>query len=344
MAAPRWENRAPDGCCPAPTASRSLWRVTGRPLSALAASLTAVAVALAALVAVGAASSSDASAATVRTATATTLAWRAQAPSALVIGRSVAGRYIVARRQGPADAPKVLLVLGQMHGSEPGGRSVVGQVRTLAPPTGVQVWTISTMNPDGSLRGTRRNARGVDLNRNFPHLWRRTYTNIVYYPGRAPLSEPESQTMVRFLDALRPDLVVSLHQAARSVDVGNPKTRLWSYRLAQAFNLPTRTVSCAGPCAGTMTSWFNTYYAGSAVTVELPRTVTPYMARYYARASLKVGAMLAPKATPSPSATPSTSATSASPSPSGTSTTPAPGVAAPDTPSVAVTAGPSAAG
>lgn len=295
--------------------------------------LVAVACALAVLVAVGAASGGEASAAALRTATSPTLAWRAQAPDALVIGRSVTGRYIVARRQGPATAPKVLLVLGQMHGSEPAGRAVVGQVRQLPVPRGVQVWTISTMNPDGSVRGTRQNARGVDLNRNFPQGWLKSYTSRVYYPGPVALSEPESQAMVRFLDRLRPDLVVSLHQAARSIDTGNPKTRLWAYRLAQAFNLPTRTVSCDGPCAGTMTGWFNTYYAGFAVTVELPRTVTAYMARYYARAALKVGAMLVP-ATPSPTPTP----TSTSPSPTATSATPTPS----DTASAAPAAAPAA--
>ncbi|MGD9956551.1 MAG: M14 family zinc carboxypeptidase [Candidatus Nanopelagicales bacterium] len=311
----------------------------------LAAPLTAVLAVVGLLLGLGAVSG-DASAATARTATAPTLAWRAQAPAALVIGRSVSGRYIVARRQGPATAPKVLLVVGQMHGSEPAGRAVVGQVRTLAPPKGVQVWTISTMNPDGSVRRTRQNARGVDLNRNFPQGWLRTYTSRIYYPGPVPLSEPESQAMVRFLNNLRPDLVVSLHQAARSIDVGNPKTRLWAYRLAQAFHLPTRTVSCYGPCAGTMTGWFNTYYSGFAVTVELPRTVTAYMARYYARAALKVGAMLVPAPTPAPTpstTSPSPTATSATPTPSDTVTAaPAPAPAA-DTPTPSETVGPSAA-
>ncbi|MGE3812846.1 MAG: M14 family zinc carboxypeptidase [Candidatus Nanopelagicales bacterium] len=221
--------------------------------------------------------------------TAATRIWRAESPSVVRIGTSVRGRAIVARRQGPADAPYALLVLGQMHGSEPAGRRVVERVRALRAPGSVQVWTISTMNPDGSVAGTRRNARGVDLNRNFPHRWAPTYTSRIYFPGTSAASEPETRAMMRFLDQLRPDLVVSLHQAFNSVDLGNPKTRAWAARLAAAFGLPTRTVPCRGPCAGTLTGWYNTTYAGFAVTVELPATVPDAAARRYARAALSVG-------------------------------------------------------
>ncbi len=224
--------------------------------------------------------------------TVATRIWRAESPAVVRVGISVRGRAIVARRQGPADAPYVLLVLGQMHGSEPAGRRVVEKVRALRAPGSEQVWPISTMNPDGSVAGTRRNARGVDLNRNFPHRWAPTYTSRVYYPGPYAASEPETRAMMTFLDRLRPDLVVSLHQAFNSIDLGNPKTRAWAARLAAAFGLPTRTVPCRGPCAGTLTGWYNTTYAGFAVTVELPAAVPDAAAGRYARAALSVGARI----------------------------------------------------
>ena len=50
-----------------------------------------------------------------------------------MIGESRRGLPIVAKRQGRADAKRVLLVLGQMHGDEPYGRYVVDQVRKLKP-------------------------------------------------------------------------------------------------------------------------------------------------------------------------------------------------------------------
>ena len=43
-------------------------------------------------------------------------------PQRLEIGQSRNGTPIIAKRQGHADAKRVLLVLGQMHGDEPYGR------------------------------------------------------------------------------------------------------------------------------------------------------------------------------------------------------------------------------
>ena len=144
--------------------------------------------------------------------------------------------------------------------------------------------------------GPRQNAHGVDLNRNFPQGWRRAYTSRGYYPGPVTMSEPETRC-----DRLRPDLVVSLHQAARSIDLGNPKTRLWAYRLAQAFHLPTRTVSCARTVRRHDDRLVQRLLRGlrrhGGAAADRARAS---MAGYYARAALKVGAMLVSTPTPSP--------------------------------------------
>ena len=231
-----------------------------------------------------------------RTAADLARAWRAKAPSSLVVGRSVQGRAIVATRQGSATAPYVLLVLGQMHGTEPRGRDVVAAVRRLAPPSQVQVWTIVSMNPDGAARGRRPNAHGVDLNRNFPYLWSASSTDRAnFWPGRAPASEPEVRAMMPFLDRLSPDLVVSLHQHFTAVDLGTGKARAWSLRLSAALHLRAVDVPCStGPCHGTLTQWFNHVHPGVGVTVELPLSVSSTLAAAYARGILRVGAMLVP--------------------------------------------------
>jgi len=89
-----------------------------------------------------------------------------------LVGRSVEDRPIVARHLGSLDAPVQLVVLGQMHGNEPGGREVVARLSRSRIPDGVGVWLVTSMNPDGARARTRVNARLVDLNRNFPDDWR----------------------------------------------------------------------------------------------------------------------------------------------------------------------------
>ena len=104
----------------------------------------------------------------------------------VLVGRSVRGREIRAYFRGDPAATKVLLVLGQMHGDERAGRdTAVWIVRNIRPVPGTAVWVIPSMNPDGHVRHTRKNARGVDLNRNWPTSgWTRTTRSSRYYGGQ----------------------------------------------------------------------------------------------------------------------------------------------------------------
>lgn len=206
----------------------------------------------------------------------------------VLLGTSVEGRPIVAERAGDPAATRVLLVLGQMHGDEPAGPRVVERVRRLPVPAGVQVWTLRTMNPDGARRQTRGNARGVDLNRNWPHGWRPTRTSPLYEPGPRPASEPETAALLGLLARVRPDAVVSFHQAFDAVDVSLAKTAPYARRLARWIGLRTVRVPCRGPCAGTMTGWVNARQPGLAITVELPARVGPAMVRRSADAALRL--------------------------------------------------------
>lgn len=208
--------------------------------------------------------------------------------SPLLLGTTVEGRPLVAVRQGDPYASRILVVLGQMHGNERAGRWVVTRLRTLTPPRGTQVWTITSMNPDGFAHGTRRNARGVDLNRNFPYGWSRQHTSSLYNPGPRPASERETVSVLAFLTRLRPDAVVSFHQAFNAIDVSSPKTRRYAGLLARWIGLRTAQVPCRGPCAGTMTSWVNATQPGLAITVELPGRVPAAMVARAAAACLRL--------------------------------------------------------
>ena len=181
-----------------------------------------------------------------------------------VIGRSVAGRPIVAWHLGETGRPKVLLIAG-MHGNEPAPTAILRTLRDGKSVHGIDLWVVPAYNPDGLARDTRRNARGVDLNRNYPYHW--APLGGSYYSGPRPSSEPETRAMMRFLARVEPDYVLSFHQPLHGVDVAVARPA-FARRVARLLGLPTTTLDCGGVCHGTMTGWYNHRHPGFALTVE----------------------------------------------------------------------------
>jgi beta-N-acetylhexosaminidase len=189
----------------------------------------------------------------------------AAAAAETVIGHSVEGRPIHAVRIGPARTHVKLLIVGAVHGNELAGRAVVERLRRARPPRGTALWLIADANPDGSAAGTRHNAHGVDLNRNFPYRWRPQ--DGVYESGPGPASEPETQAIQRFVERERPRVTLWYHQALRMVvkSAGDAKLQRLYARLG---GLPRRALPAYH---GTATSWHNTTFRGdTAFVVELP--------------------------------------------------------------------------
>lgn len=128
------------------------------------------------------------------------------------IGRSVEGRPLRARTCGSGEQ-RVYLV-GSIHGDERPAIENAGRLAALVDsglPAGVTVRLVEDVNPDGTEAGTRGNARGVDLNRNWPA---RSFTPHATR-GAAPLSEPEAGALHADLQRFDPSLVVVLHAARR---------------------------------------------------------------------------------------------------------------------------------
>jgi N-acetylmuramoyl-L-alanine amidase len=192
----------------------------------------------------------------------------ARVAEVIVVGTSVDGQPIQARWVGSPRAPRTVLVVGEIHGSEPAGRAIVRRLRASRPPRGVALLLVDSANPDGGRAGTRWNRRGVDLNRNFPFGWQPSGMPFeTYYPGPAPLSEPESRAMASLIRRVRPRVTVWYHQHMRLVDRsgGDPYLeRLYAKR----SRLPYKRIA---PLPGTATSWQNsTFPDDSAFVVELP--------------------------------------------------------------------------
>lgn len=208
-----------------------------------------------------------------------------------VIGYSVQGRPIRAYRKGNPNATRKLVVFGQMHGDERGARRTGWYLVAHVPVSlDADVWIVPTLNPDGAARGTRTNARGVDLNRNFPHYWRYHGKGTSTYSGPSAASEPETRAAMRFLDEVRPQWFASYHQPLWGIGKSED-ARGFQRRLSDHLGLPIRRFSVCGsdcpPGFPTMTDWYNTHYRGTGITVEFGSRVSETFRNRAARGTLK---------------------------------------------------------
>lgn len=183
------------------------------------------------------------------------------------VGRSREGRSIELWAAGdPAGAARVLVV-GCIHGDECASTAVL---RRLArrPARGIDLWLIPTLNPDGRAAGTRQNAGGVDLNRNFPGTWEpRGAPGDRYYQGPRPGSEPETRTAMRVITRLRPDVTIWFHQPEVNVRAGGGSAAA-ARVYAELVGLPYLPLPVP---AGAATAWQTSTYPGSqSFVVELP--------------------------------------------------------------------------
>ncbi len=121
-------------------------------------------------------------------------------------GSSVQGRDLTVMVRPVEAAARTVLVIGGIHGNEPVSPPTVRAMADVDIPDDTEVWLLPLLNPDGSAIGTRCNANGVDLNRNFSWAWRSDTG------GPGPFSEPEPAAAAALVERLDPDLVVWVHQ------------------------------------------------------------------------------------------------------------------------------------
>jgi murein peptide amidase A len=167
------------------------------------------------------------------------------------------------------DGERTVLVVGSIHGDEREGHEVVRRLQRTPSPAGVAIWTLKTLNPAGVKAGTRVNADGVDLNRNFPYRWRREEPpGSDYYQGPAPASEAETRAAMLLIRRLQPDVTIWYHQPWGQVLAPCRGAAAVERLYARIARLPVNR--CRGQhLPGTATSWQEHRIGGTAFVVEL---------------------------------------------------------------------------
>ncbi|MBC7600886.1 MAG: murein peptide amidase A, partial [Polaromonas sp.] len=197
--------------------------------------------------------------------------------------RSVSGQTLWKRDVKPDDARQRVLVIGAIHGDELSSASVALHWIKLAEETSAP-WSqaihwrfIPALNPDGLLAipPSRVNARGVDLNRNFPTpnwerdarvYWeKRTRKDPRRWPGPSPLSEPESRFLHEEMRSFKPDLIVSIHAPYGVLDFDGPSTP--PLRLGRLY------LDQVGIFPGSLGNYGGVHKGVPVVTIELPNAM-----------------------------------------------------------------------
>jgi len=183
-------------------------------------------------------------------------------------GRSVQGRPIWGVELGNPSRGPSLLVVGCIHGNEPAGIAIAKDLAREPIPRQAAVWVLFDMNPDGVARNTRQNARGVDLNRNFPYRWRHIgVPGSTNYSGSRAGSEPETRVAMQLVRRIHPVISIWFHQHMDLVDLsgGNSSVERRYGRLVglHVMQLPRYP--------GSVVTWENHAFPGTtSFVVELP--------------------------------------------------------------------------
>jgi protein MpaA len=188
-------------------------------------------------------------------------------------GRSVEGRPIfgVSTLDVLDRVRGRILVVGGVHGDEPSSvEAVVALLRRFRAgecDAGPMV-VVPALNPDGLARGTKNNARDVDLNRNFAASNWRAEHEPGYFAGAAPLSEPETRLLAGLVDRHAVRGVLAVHAPFACVNYDGPAVG-WAEDVARACGWPARG-DIGYPTPGSLGSWLGVDRGLPVLTLELP--------------------------------------------------------------------------
>jgi protein MpaA len=183
------------------------------------------------------------------------------------------GRQIYLLELGEGDS--TTLIFGGFHGSEHSGVQLVfrfaeylynEQLSDLSS----RVIIVPVLNPDGLLKTTRTNARGVDINRNFPtQNWRSEHKSKKNFPGVSPGSEKETEIAIALVETYKPQRIISVHAPLKTVNYDGPALTL-ARAMAKQNGYPVDSdIGYATP--GSFGTFAGKEKGIPTITLELPR-------------------------------------------------------------------------
>ena len=218
-----------------------------------------------------------------------------------MIGTSVEGRFIENYTYGHGTT--TILFVGGVHGGYEWNSVLLAytfidelESGKIKIPNGVNIKIIPSLNPDGVFKVTgkegrftpadvrtdtkngegRFNANNVDLNRNFACKWQpnSTWRNQKVSAGTSAFSEPETQTLKKFVEIIKPTAVIFWHSQANAVYASEceegilPNTLKLMDTYAKASGYKSISTFDAYPVTGDAEGWLASIGI-PAITVEM---------------------------------------------------------------------------
>lgn len=168
--------------------------------------------------------------------------------------------------------PAAGLMVAAQHGEEAVTALLARRLLERVSADATRWVVVPVANPDGLINGTRQNAAGVDLNRNFPTATWRSDDSFTYPPGieqdrrvienRTNLSspgehagsEPETQALTALIERLDPPLVVDLHSPLELIFSRGDVPPEVTAELARSSAMPAQD-EFEGHCPGAFDDW-----------------------------------------------------------------------------------------
>jgi len=182
------------------------------------------------------------------------------------LGYSVQQRPIELITAGTGE--ETILLIATIHGNEDAGTPLVQRLADrLRSRTELldnrTVLIVPLANPDGHALGTRGNASGIDLNRNFPATNR--IDNEIN--GQGGLTEPESTILHDLILTRRPARIVTIHQPLYCLDYDGPGEEI-AQHMGQYCPLPVKKL---GSRPGSLGSFAGVEQNIPIITMELAK-------------------------------------------------------------------------